>query len=168
MSLNNKKIYKDFKYDSLNNDNEDNNEDNNEETEQQKFEQMSKDAIHCIYIGGTKRKNPIKINTDAYTITDLYEGDPNSYDMGKHYNQQYMQIQQSLQQFGTYLDYLWYSNIHRGKNFIMKSQDERFIWQANTKGMSSFNVLFVDNRKIKMSEWLAINSKKQKKFVDNV
>lgn len=142
--LNNNKIYKQFVIDS-------------NISERQKMEQRVKESVHCLNIGGVKRKNPLNFDTYKYSVTDLYEGDPDGYDLGNYFTKQYHNMQLSLGQFGTVFDYLWYSNTHRGVNFIMKSDDNRFIWQVNRRGVSSFNDLTINGKKVATSTWLKMS-----------
>lgn len=141
-----------------------------------KFEMMTKADSHIKTLYKTF-ENPIKQFlkyyvspvSDKYELdrTDLYEGKYDEFDFGKD-TEQYLMLQDSLLQFETSFDTLWYIKSLYGTHYILsKSTDERFAVHNTNKGRyNSKYGLFVGKQRIKVNDWLKMSFDDRQKIYE--
>lgn len=98
---------------------------------------------------------------------EIFEGPCNSHDFGK-YNNTYMAIQESLAQFNTGLDYIWYKKLnqsYRSYHFVVKSADGNFVWEVNQDIHTNPNRFYVGGKMLKTSHWIKYGETYQQQLV---
>jgi len=99
---------------------------------------------------------------------EFYEGDISACNF-EILHDKFLKLQESLQPYGTPLDYIYNSRFKakygRNRNLIAKSQDEKVVWKiydTYNNMYGSTNVLIINNKQIKLNKWLQMDSNQQK------
>jgi hypothetical protein len=143
-----------------------------------KYEMMVKANTH-IKTPYKTFENPIKqflkyYNdhvSDKYELdrTDLYEGQYDAFDFGKDV-EEYLMLQDSLLQFETSFDKLWYIKSMYGVYYILsKTGNEKFIVYYTNKGRTLVKSgLFIGKKRINVKDWLKMDFDERQKMYEQL
>lgn len=139
-----------------------------------KFEMIVKANTH-IKTPYKTFENPIKLFLkyyndhvfDKYELdrTDLYEGQYDAFNFGKDV-EQYLRLQDSLLQFETSFDKLWYIKSMYGVYYILsKTSNEKIIVYYTNKGRTLVKSgLFIGKKRINVTDWLKMDFDERQKM----
>jgi hypothetical protein len=129
---------------------------------------MNKDKYeidNSIIIKKFKRISPTLLGKQKYV------GAPDYFDF-ERLNDKYYNLQNSLEHFNTKFDYIWCgvgdeqaTAFTKGKYFIVKSEDDIFVWVYDSLiGYSTSHKLYINGKPISIIKWLKMSNIEQEEY----
>ena len=123
-------------------------------------------AIYYAYYPIQKLEQASDIEKEnLLKLVNIYEGPADCYDYTTM-NKKYQMIQESLQQFNTNMDYVWYSSgRYNRQKILMKSSDNNFVWYMD-QTMSAAHNFYVGKKSVNLTLWLKMTYEKRQEIYD--